>query len=226
MKYTIRGTVMQTVDVTLAPGETVYTESGGMAWMTANIEMDSNLKGGLRGALGRVVSGASLFLVDYTATGGEGMVTFANEFPGKILDFTLAAGQSLICQKNAFMAAEKSVTLEGHFHRRLGAGLFGGEGFFLQSLTGPGVVFVELAGEITQYPLQAGQRLLVNPGHVALLDPSVGFDITTVPGIKNILFGGEGLFLVDLQGPGNVWLQSMPLPNLAGRLAPYLPKRN
>jgi uncharacterized protein (TIGR00266 family) len=226
MRYEIRGTILQTVDVTVSPGESVYTETGGMAWMTPNMQMNSTMKGGLMGALGRMVSGESLFLVDYTPQGGDGMVTFANSFPGKILDFTLAEGQSLVCQKESFLAAQSTVTLATFFQRKLGAGLFGGEGFFLQKLTGPGLVFAELSGEITEYTLEPDHRLLVSPGHVALFEPTVTFEISMVKGIRNILFSGEGLFLADLRGPGKVWLQSMPLPNLASRLIPYLPKKN
>jgi len=225
VQYQIRGTTMQTVDVQLQQGETVYTESGGMAWMTSNIKMETGMKGGLMGAIGRGLAGESLFLVDYTCESGEGWVTFASEFPGKIVPLQLGPGESMICQKDAFMCAEKSVTLEMHFRKRLGAGLFGGEGFILQKLTGPGTAFVELAGEITEYELQPGQELKVDTGHIAMYQPSVDFDIETVKGIKNILFGGEGLFLARLRGPGKVWLQSMPVVNLAGKIARYLPSK-
>jgi len=225
VQYQIRGTTMQTVDVQLQQGETVYTESGGMAWMTSNIKMETGMKGGLMGAIGRGLAGESLFLVDYTCESGEGWVTFASEFPGKIVPLQLGPGESMICQKDAFMCAEKSVTLEMHFRKRLGAGLFGGEGFILQKLTGPGTAFVELAGEITEYELQPGQELKVDTGHIAMYQPSVDFDIETVKGIKNILFGGEGLFLARLRGPGKVWLQSMPVVNLASKIARYLPSK-
>jgi len=225
VQYQIRGTTMQTVDVQLQQGETVYTESGGMAWMTSNIKMETGMKGGLMGAIGRGLAGESLFLVDYTCESGEGWVTFASEFPGKIVPLQLGPGESMICQKDAFMCAEKSVTLEMHFRKRLGTGLFGGEGFILQKLTGPGTAFVELAGEITEYELQPGQELKVDTGHIAMYQPSVDFDIETVKGIKNILFGGEGLFLARLRGPGKVWLQSMPVVNLASKIARYLPSK-
>lgn len=225
MQYQIRGTTMQTVDVQLQQGETVYTESGGMAWMTGNIKMETGMKGGLMGAIGRGLAGESLFLVDYTCESGEGWVTFASEFPGKIVPLELGPGETMICQKDAFMCAEKSVTLEMHFRKRLGAGLFGGEGFILQKLTGPGTAFLELAGEITEYELQQGQELKVDTGHIAMYQPSVDFDIETVKGIKNILFGGEGLFLARLRGPGKVWLQSMPIVNLASKIARYIPSK-
>jgi uncharacterized protein (TIGR00266 family) len=226
MKYRINGTTMQTVEVALSQGESVYTTSGGMAWMTPNISMSSNMKGGLFGGLSRALSGASMFLVDYTCGQGEGMVTFASKFVGKVLDFTLTAGQGLICQKDAFLAAQPTVTLEAFFQRRLGAGLFGGEGFVLQKVGGTGTAFVDLSGEIMEYTLAANQVIRVEPGHVGLFEPTVSFDISMVKGIKNIFFSGEGLFLADLRGPGKVWLQSMPLSNLAARLAPYLPNKS
>lgn len=225
MEYQIRGTTMQTVDIQLQPGETMYTESGGMAWMSDNINMGTGMKGGLMKALGRSLAGESMFLVDYTCESGQGLVTFASEFPGKILPLSLEAGESIICQKDGFMCAEKSVTLEMHFRKRLGSGLFGGEGFILQKLTGPGTAFVEIAGEVTEYDLEPNQALRVDTGHLAMYQPTVDFDIITVKGVKNILFGGEGLFLAHVKGPGKVWLQSMPIVNLAGKLRQYLPSK-
>ena len=224
MEYQIRGTVMQTVEVTLDEGESVYTESGGMSWMTDSIEMKTEMKGGLLGGLQRMVSGESLFMTDYVCNSGQGYVTFTPEVPGKIIPMELEAEQSIICQRDAFMVAQEGTTLEMHMHRRLGAALFGGEGLFLQKITGPGMAFMELAGEIVEYNLAAGQGLKVDPGHVALMDPTVGFDISMVKGIKNIFLAGEGLFLAHVTGPGRVWLQTMPISNLAMRLIPYLPK--
>jgi len=224
MEYQIRGTVMQTVEVALDEGESVYTESGGMSWMTDSIEMKTEMKGGLLGGLQRMVSGESLFMTDYVCNSGQGYVTFTPEVPGKIIPMELEAEQSIICQRDAFMVAQEGTTLEMHMHRRLGAALFGGEGLFLQKITGPGMAFMELAGEIVEYNLAAGQGLKVDPGHVALMDPTVGFDISMVKGIKNIFLAGEGLFLAHVTGPGRVWLQTMPISNLAMRLIPYLPK--
>ena len=224
MEYQIRGTVMQTVEVTLDEGESVYTESGGMSWMTDSMEMKTEMKGGLLGGLQRMVSGESLFMTDYVCNSGQGYVTFTPEVPGKIIPMELEAEQSIICQRDAFMVAQEGTTLEMHMHRRLGAALFGGEGLFLQKITGPGMAFMELAGEIVEYNLAAGQGLKVDPGHVALMDPTVGFDISMVKGIKNIFLAGEGLFLAHVTGPGRVWLQTMPISNLAMRLIPYLPK--
>jgi len=223
MKYEIHGTVMQTLDVHLSKGEAMYTESGGMAWMRGNIEMKTGTKGGLLKGLGRALSGESLFMTTYDCQSDQGLVVFAPEAPGKILDFRLEAGQSLICQRDAFMCAEDSAKLEMHFHKKLGAGLFGGEGFFLQKITGPGAVFLEIPGEVREYTLQAGETMRVDPGHIALFEPTVSYDISMVKGVSNIFFGGEGLFLATMNGPGKIWLQTLPLSNLAGKLAKYMP---
>jgi uncharacterized protein (TIGR00266 family) len=224
MQYEIHGTVMQDVEITLTQGESVYTESGGMAWMMGKVEMKTDTRGGLLAGLGRALAGESLFMTTYTCRGPQARVTFTPEAPGKVIDLSLASGQSLICQKDAFMCAENSVGLETHFRKRLGAGLFGGEGFILQKVTGPGVVFLEIPGEVRQYNLNAGEEIRVDPGHIAAFEPTVDYDITTVKGVTNVLFSGEGLFLAVLRGPGRVWLQSLPLSNLASKLARYLPK--
>ncbi len=227
MEYKIIGTTLQAVILELDPGETVYSESGGMAWMSGNIGMQTSGRGGgLGGILKRAVSGESIFLVEFTSQDGKGTVAFASDFPGKIVPVNLADGQQMIAQKTAFLCAEKTVGLDIHFRRKLGAGLFGGEGFILQKLTGPGVAFVCLDGEIMEYTLQAGEVLKVDTGHVAMYEPSVAFDIEMVSGLGNILFGGEGLFLAVLRGPGRVWLQTMPTQNLAKAILPYLPARS
>lgn len=223
MRYKIYGTVMQSLDIELEQGESIYTERGGMAWMSGDIEMRTDTRGGLLKGLGRALAGESLFMTTYTCRGERGLVTFTPEAPGKVLAFELAEGQSLICQRDSFMVAQESVSLEMHFRKRLGVGLFGGEGFILQKLTGPGLVFVELAGEIREYELQANQMLKVDPGHLAIYEPTVECDITTVRGVANVLFSGEGLFLATLRGPGRVWLQSMPLRNLAAKIAHHMP---
>jgi uncharacterized protein (TIGR00266 family) len=225
MRYEVHGNVLPSVDVWLEPGESVFTESGGMAWMKGDVRMDTNTRGGLLKGLSRTLAGESLFMTTYTCQSGTGMVTFTPEAPGRIMVFELAAGQSLICQKDAFMAAQEGAQLEIHFRRRLGAGLFGGEGFILQRVTGPGVVFLEIAGDVREYSLQPGEEMKVDPGHIALYEPTVDYDITTVKGVTNVLFGGEGLFLATLKGPGRVWLQSMPLTNLAAKLKQYIPTK-
>ena len=225
MRYEVRGNVLPSVDVWLEPGESVFTESGGMAWMKGDVRMDTNTRGGLLKGLSRTLAGESLFMTTYTCQSGTSMVTFTPEAPGRIMAFELQAGQNLICQKDAFMAAQEGVQLEMHFRRRLGAGLFGGEGFILQRVTGPGVVFLEIAGDVREYSLQPSEEMRVDPGHIALYEPTVDYDITTVKGVTNILFGGEGLFLATLKGPGRVWLQSMPLTNLAAKLKQYIPSK-
>jgi len=225
MRYEIHGAILPSVDVYLQAGEAMYTESGGMAWMKGDIHMETSTRGGLLAGLGRSLAGESLFMTTYACRSGEALVTFTPEAPGRILVFELAAGQSLICQKDAFMAAQESVSLEMHFRKRLGAGLFGGEGFILQKLTGPGTVFLEISGDIRDYTLQSGEMMQVDPGHIALYEPTVDYDIQSVRGIKNVLFSGEGLFLATLRGPGKVWLQSMPIQNLAAKIGRYIPKK-
>lgn len=225
MEYEIKGHNMPSLEVRLQVGEAMYTESGGMAWMTEGIRMETNTRGGIGKALGRAFSGESLFLTTYTCEAQQSLIAFTMESPGEIMPLDLAAGESMIAQKDAFMCAEDSVDLAMHFRRRLGTGIFGGEGFILQKLTGPGTAFVEIAGEIRTYTLKAGQTLKVDPGHIAMYEPSVDYDIEMVRGLSNIVFGGEGLFLATLTGPGRVWLQTMPLVNLAGAIRRYLPTK-
>lgn len=223
MEYDIRGTTMQTVDIWLEAGESVYTESGGMAWMSSNVEMETSGKGGFFKSLGRMFSKESFFMTTYTCREGQGLVTFASEFPGTILPFELQEGQSVICQRDSFMCAESGVDLSVHFQKKLGAGFFGGEGFILQKITGPGIAFMEIDGELTEYELKDGQTMKVDQSHIGAMEPTVDFDITRVKGVKNILFGGEGLFLATVRGPGKIWLQSMPLANMANKIASRLP---
>ncbi len=222
MRYEIHGTVMQSLDVHLGRGESIYTESGGMAWMKGNVAMETNTKGGLMKGLGRMLSGESLFMTTYVSKDDDGLVVFTPEAPGKVVPVNLAAGQTLICQKDAFMCAESSVQLAMHWNKKLGAGLFGGEGFILQKVTGPGTVFFEIPGEVREYTLGAGESMRIDPGHIAMFESSVRYDIQRVKGLKNMFFAGEGLFLATLTGPGKIWLQTMPLSNLAGKLMQYM----
>jgi uncharacterized protein (TIGR00266 family) len=226
MRYTIQGTTLQTLDIFLNSGESIFTESGGMAWMKGNIDMSTTTRGGLLKGLARSLAGESLFLTSYTCKSGEAMITFTPEAPGSILPVELGANESRICQKDAFMVAQDSVSLEIHFRRKLGSGFFGGEGFVLQKLTGPGIAWAEIAGEVREYYLPAGETMKVDPGHIAMYEPSVNYDITRVKGVKNIFFGGEGLFLASLTGPGRIWLQSLPLSNLASKLMQYMPAKS
>lgn len=226
MRYEINGTTLQTLDIYLDSDESIFTESGGMAWMKGNIEMSTNTRGGLLKGLARSLSGESLFLTTYTAKEPQSMITFTPEAPGSILPVALGPNDSRICQKDAFMVAQDSVSLEIHFRRKLGTGLFGGEGFILQKISGPGIAWVEIAGEVREYSLKPGETMQVDPGHIAMYEPSVNYDIQRVKGVKNILFGGEGLFLASLTGPGRIWLQSLPLSNLASKLMQYMPTKS
>ncbi len=223
MRYEISGTVMQTVGLDLAAGESVYSQTAAMAWMSDGVRMQTNTGGGLFAGLKRSLTGGSFFITEFTAERSGAHVAFAPRFPGSILTRTLGAGESLICRKETFLCAEKSVTLELAWQQRIGAGFFGGAGFILQKVTGPGTVFLDLSGEVVTKQLAAGERLLVHAGHVGVHDPSVAFDIQVMPGFRNVLFGGEGLFLATLTGPGEVHLQSMPILNLAEEIARYLP---
>jgi uncharacterized protein (TIGR00266 family) len=226
MEYKIEGTVMQLLEIQLNQGEAMFTESGGMSWMTDGIDMSTNTRGGLMSGLGRALAGESLFMTTYTCTGRNGRIIFTPELPGKILPIELAAGQELICQKDAFMCAQTSVEMKIHFRKNLGAGLFGGEGFILQKITGPGTAFLEISGEVKEYSLPAGARIKIDPGHIAAFEPTVKYEVEMVKGIKNIFFSGEGLFLATLTGPGRVWLQTMPIANLARRIAVYIPNKS
>jgi uncharacterized protein (TIGR00266 family) len=222
MKYAISGSVMQTVAIDLMPGEVVFSQTNCMCWMNDAIEMNTHTGGGFFAGLARSFGGGSFFVTEFAAR-GIGHVAFAPRFPGTIMPVTLAAGQSLICRKETFLVAEKSVSLEIAWQKRLGAGFFGGEGFVLQKVTGPGTVFLDLSGEVVERDLAPGERLLVHAGHVGVMDQTIQFDIQMVRGFRNVLFGGEGLFLATLTGPGHVALQSMPIMNLAEEIGRYLP---
>lgn len=222
--FQIIGSVMQAVTIRMRTNVPFYSEVGSLSWMSDGVTMDTNLGGGgLLGALGRIVTGESLFVVNYAAQQDGALVTFSSDFPGKIIPVNLAQGQSMIAQKDTLLAAEKSVNLSIAFQKRLGAGLFGGEGFILQKFDGPGTFFASMDGEIVEYTLAPGQRMYVDTGSVAMFEPSVSYDIQMVKGIKNMIFGGEGLFLVALTGPGRIWLQTMPISKLAGAMRKYMP---
>lgn len=222
MKYEISGTTMQTLAVDLSANETVFSQTSCMAWMNDAIRMETNTGGGFFAGLKRTLGGGSLFVTNFTST-GNGHVAFAPRFPGSIVAKKLEAGEALICRKETFLCAESSIQLELAWQKKLGAGFFGGTGFILQKVTGPGTVWLDLSGELVERELAAGEKLFVQAGHVGIFTPSVQFDIQMVQGFKNLLFGGEGLFLANLIGPGKVWLQSMPILNLAEEISRYMP---
>lgn len=224
MEFKIRGTVLQMLDIELTPGESIFTESGGMSWMRGQVDMKSGTRGGALKALGRVLGGESLFMTNYTAR-SEATVTFVPRTVGKVIAVPLAEGQSLICAKDSFLCAQDSVSLDIFFRPKLGAGLFGGMGFVLQKISGPGYAFLEVSGEVSGYELAAGETMRVDSGHIAFFEPSVQHNVEMIKGAMNWLGAGEGLFLATLTGPGKIWLRSMPLANLARELAPYMPSK-
>ncbi len=225
MQFKIEGDPFPTLEIGLKKGESIFSEAGAMAWMSDGLEMSTNTRGGLMKGLGRALAGESLFMTTYESKSDEAWVTFTSGAPGRIKEFNLAEGQSLICQKDTFLCAEQGVSVELHFRKQLGAGLFGGEGFILQKVSGPGAVFLEIPGNLFERELAAGEKILIDPGHIAFFEPSVNYDISMVKGIKNVLFAGEGLFLATLTGPGRIWLETLPLSNLAAKLKKYLPTK-
>ena len=222
MEYEIKGGAFPMVVCRLQKGETMKNETGAMAYMTSDMKMETNTGGGLLKGLGRALSGDTIFLNFFTAQSDNQEIGFSSCTPGKIIPIRLNGSNSIIGQKNAFLAAEEGVNLDIHFRNKLGAGIFGGEGFILQKFTGNGIVFLEIDGEVIEYDLQPGEKLLADPGHIAAMDESVDFDIERVKGTKNMLFG-EGLFFARLQGPGKVWIQTMPISRLAEAIIPYIP---
>ena len=225
MRYSIEGEPLPVVICTLDAGETMITESGAMSWMTPNMKMETTSGGGVGKMIGRAFSGESLFQNRYTAQGGEGMIAFASSFPGSIRAFEIGPGQEIVAQKKAFLASTAGVDLSVFFQRKVGAGLVGGEGFIMQKLSGQGIAFLEFDGFVKEYDLQPGQQMVLDTGYLAAMTATCSMDIQTVPGLKNMFLGGEGIFNTIVTGPGHLWLQTMPVPQLAGSLIPYLPKK-
>jgi len=222
MRYSIEGEPMPVVICELEPGEEMITESGGMAWMSPNMQM-SQEGGGLGKMFGRMVTGESMFLTHYRCEGGPGLIAFASSFTGGIRPVEIGPGRELIAQKNAFLASTIGVELSVSFQKRLGAGFFGGEGFIMQRLSGNGIVFLELDGHVKEYNLGPGQQMVIDTGYLAAMEGTCTMDIQQIKGVKNVLFGGEGLFNTIVTGPGKIWLQSMPIPQVASQIIPYLP---
>lgn len=224
MKYEIKGGSFPVVVCELQSGERMITEKGSMTWMTPNVKMETK-GGGVGKMFSRAFTGESMFQNIYTAQ-GDATIAFGSSFPGKIIAVNITPGRELIAQKSAFLASESGVSLSTHFNKKLGAGFFGGEGFIMQRLSGNGTAFIEIDGDMIEYELAPGQRLIVDTGNVAAFDSSVSIDIQAVSGIKNALFGGEGFFNTVLTGPGKIWLQTMPIIRVANAIRPYIPTGN
>lgn len=225
MQYEIKGEPTPVVICHVENGETMITESGSMVWMSPNMEMQTTA-GGFGKVFGRMFTGENLFQNRYTARGGSGMVAFASSFPGKIVAVQISPERPVIAQKCAFLAAEEGVELSVFFQKKIGAGFFGGEGFLLQKLSGRGIAFLEVDGHGEEYFLAPGEKLIVDTGNLAYMDATCSVDIQTVKGVKNMLFGGEGIFHTVITGPGKVVLQTMPMSALAAALAPLLPSKS
>ncbi len=218
METKIIGENLPVVTCKLKKGESIVTENGGMSWMDDGIKMTTTTNGGIMKGIGRAFAGESLFMNIYTAERDDVEIAFSSCFPGNILEFDLQEGETIIAQKKAFLCSEKTVDIKMKFRKKLGAGFFGGEGFIMQQMTGPGKVFLEIDGSVIKRELAQGEKLKIDNGYVAAMTSQVDLNIETVKGVKNIVFGGEGLFLTTLTGPGIVWLQSMPMSKLAGLL--------
>ena len=223
MRYEILGETLPVVVCQLEGGEKMIKEGGGMSWMSPNMLMETTTNGGLGKAFGRMFSGEKMFQNVYTAQGGNGMIAFASSFPGSIKAYEIGPGQEMVFQKSAFLAGEAGVELSVFFNKKFSSGLFGGEGFIMQKISGHGTVFAEFDGHVVEYELQPGQQIVVDTGHLAAMTATCQMEIKSVPGVKNMLFGGEGLFNTVISGPGKVWLQTMPISNVAGILRPYMP---
>lgn len=222
IRYEIEGGNLPVVICYPEAGQTLCTESGAMSWMSPNMRMDTNSGGGIKKALGRMFSGESIFMNEYTAQGGTGMIAFASSFPGSIIPYQVSEGNGIVVQKRGFLAMEKGLDLSVYFQKKLGRGFFGGEGFIMQRITGYGMVFLEIDGYCKEYNLGVGESIIVDTGYLAAMSDTCMMDIETVQGAKNIFFGGEGLFHTRITGPGKVYIQSMPLINMAQALTPYL----
>ena len=225
MKYKIVGEPMPVVICELAGGESMITERGSMVWMSPNMEMNTNAGGSLGKAFGRMFSGESIFQNTYTAH-GQGMIAFASSFPGSIRAVEISPERPVVVQKSGFLASETGVELSVFFQKKVGAGLFGGEGFIMQKLSGHGTAFLEIDGYAVEYDLAPGQSIVVDTGNLAMCDATCSIDIQSVKGVKNVLFGGEGLFNTVVTGPGKVVLQTMPISSVAASLSGFLPSGN
>lgn len=225
MRYEIEGTPLPVVICHLDAEEAMITERGSMSWMSQNMKMETTTGGGMGKALGRMFAGEALFQNRYTAQGGPGMIAFASCFPGSILPFQISPGRSIIVQKSGFLASQTGVTLSVFFQKKLGGALFGGEGFIMQKLSGNGMAFVEIDGYAKEYVLGPGETMVVDTGYLAAMEETCSMDVVTVPGVKNMLFGGEGVFNTLVRGPGKIWLQTMPISAVAGSMRSFFPAK-
>lgn len=223
LKYSIEGGNLPVVICYPQMGQTLCTQGGAMSWMSPNMHMETTTGGGLKKMFGRLFTGESLFLTEYTPQGGNGMIAFASSFPGSIIPFEITPGKGLIIQKSSFLAMEKGLELSVFLQKKLGTGLVGGEGFIMQKISGNGLLFMEVDGYCKEYELGAGQSIIVDTGYLAAMSETCTMDIQTIRGAKNIFFGGEGIFHTVITGPGKVYLQSMPIYRTAQTLAPYIP---
>lgn len=224
MQYELKGGVFPVVICQLEDGEKMITEKGSMVWMTSNMEMQTS-GGGLGKMFSKALSGESIFQNSYVAH-GAGMIAFGSSFPGRILPLEVTPGRDFVLQKSAFLASEEGINLSIHFNQKIGVGLFGGEGFIMQRLSGSGMAFVEVDGELAEYTLAPGQQMIVDTGNVLGFESTVAISIQQVKGFKNKLLGGEGFFNTVLTGPGKIWLQTMPISGVASALLPYIPTGN
>lgn len=226
MRYSIKGEPTPVVVCELENGESMTTERGSMVWMSPNMEMQTSAGGSVGKVFGRLLSGESIFQNIYTARGGPGMIAFASSFPGTIRAVRITPDRPVVVQKSAFLAAEPGVELSVFFQNKVGAGFFGGEGFIMQKLSGNGMAFIEIDGHGEEYSLAPGQQMIVDTGNLAMMDATCSIDIRTVKGVKNMFFGGEGVFNTVVTGPGNIILQTMPINALAAAIAAVLPNKN
>ena len=223
MEYKIEGAPLSVLTCTLSAGECMITERGSMSWMSPNMKMETTSNGGVGRALGRMFAGEALFQNRYTAQGGKGLIAFAPSFPGSIMEFDITPDNSIIVQKSGFLAAESTVDLSVFFQKKVGAGFFGGEGFIMQKISGRGKAFIEIDGHTVEYNLGPGESMIIDTGYLAAMSDTCSLDIVTVPGVKNMLFGGEGIFNTVVRGPGRIILQTLPINAVADSLRPYFP---
>lgn len=222
IKYEIEGGNLPVVICYPEQGQTICTEKGAMSWMSPNMKMETNAGGGIGKVFGRLFSGESIFINEYSPEQGSGMIAFASSFPGSIIPYQVTPGNGIIVQKRGFLAMEKGLDLSIYFQKRLGRGFFGGEGFIMQKISGSGIIFLEIDGYCKEYTLAHGESIIVDTGYLAAMSESCTMDIQTVKGAKNMFFGGEGIFHTRVTGPGKVYIQSMPISHMAEALQPYI----